>query len=143
MRAFTELDMDSLQINTAFADKVARGIFGPAVRRIPDDACEDRLADAIAQTWQMFDRYARQGTVLPDAILVHSCRQRAQDLSRHFVLVGDGRRGRDVYNPKNDLDGQLDRHEAAGRNPPPGRARGDTPRARRRRGARVDYREAV
>lgn len=100
--------MDTTQINTAFADKVARGIFGPAVRRIPDEAREDRLADAVAQTWSMFDRYARRGVVLDDAVLVHSCRQRAHDLGRHFVLVGDGRRGRDVYNPQNYLKGTVE-----------------------------------
>jgi hypothetical protein len=100
--------MDRMQINSAFADKVARGIFGPAVRRIPEDAREDRLADAIAQTWSMFDRYARRGVVLDDAILVHSCRQRAHDLGRHFVLAGDARRARDVYNPTNYLNGRVE-----------------------------------
>jgi hypothetical protein len=58
----TESNMkDDPAIAAAFTDKVKRGIFEPAARRIPDDGREDRLAEAVAMTFEMFARYARRG----------------------------------------------------------------------------------
>lgn len=100
--------MNDAAICAAFTDKVKRGIFEPAARRIPDDAREDRLAEAVAMTYEMFATYARRGTVLPDPILVHSCRQRAHDLGRYLVRAGDARRARDVFDPRNFLEGRVE-----------------------------------
>ena len=79
--------MDQQQINEEFSDKIKRGIFNPVRRHIKiDHEAEDLWQDAVAQTWSMYSRYARdKDTVLDDAILVHSCRQRATDLGRRFV----------------------------------------------------------
>ena len=74
--------MNMAEVNQAFAEKVERGIFNPVRRHIKiEHEAEDRWADALAQTWRMYSRYALdKDTVLSDAILVHSCRQRAVDL---------------------------------------------------------------
>ena len=75
-----------------FAEKVERGIFKPVLRFLNPEIAEERMAEAVAQTWAMFVRYAKRGIELPDAILVHSARQRARDLGRSFVPVGGGRK---------------------------------------------------
>jgi hypothetical protein len=95
-------------LNAAFDEKVRRGVFAPVARHLTNLAtAEDRLQDAICQTWAMYRRYAMEkGTILPDAILVHSCRQRAVDLHRQFVPA-DGQRRRDVYDLRNYHDGRV------------------------------------
>lgn len=100
--------MNDAAICAAFTAKVKRGIFEPTARRIPDDAREDRLAEAVAMTFEMFARYARRGTILPDPILVHGCRHRAHDLGRYLVRAGDARRARDVLDPRNYLEGRVE-----------------------------------
>ena len=68
------------QIRDMFDAKVRWRIFQPVLRFLPADVGEDRLQDAICQTFAMFKRYALEKHVLlSDAILVHSCRQRAVD----------------------------------------------------------------
>mgnify|MGYP006971727775 CR=1 FL=1 len=79
--------MNQQQINEEFSNKIKRGIFNPVKRHIKiEHEAEDRWQDAVAQTWAMYSRYAQEkDTVLCDAILVHSCRQRATDLDRRLV----------------------------------------------------------
>lgn len=72
-------------IHREFENKIRRGIFNPVARFLPEEVREDRLQDAIAQTWAMYERYAERGELLEDAILVHSCGLRATDPSRHYV----------------------------------------------------------
>lgn len=75
-------------LRAQFDNKVRRGIFRPVARFLREDIQEERLQDAIAQTWRMYQHYALdKGVILVDAILVHSCRQRAVDLGRRFVGV--------------------------------------------------------
>lgn len=95
-------------INAEFDRKVRRGIFKPVARHLTNlPTAEDRLQDAICQTWWMYRRYATEkNKVLDDGILVHSCRQRAVDLDRNFVPA-DGRRGYDVLDPRNYRDGKV------------------------------------
>jgi len=100
--------MNTMQMNAAFAGKVRRGIFGPAVRRLPADAQEDRLAEATAMTWEMYTRYVNRGVLLDDAILVHSARQRAHDLRRQFVPADGCHRARDTYDKRNYLEGRVE-----------------------------------
>ena len=66
----------------AFDTKIRRGIFNHVARLLPEDVREERLQDAIAQTWATYEWYALRGELLDDAILVHSCGQRATDASR-------------------------------------------------------------
>ena len=102
--------MTSEELNCAFADKVERGIFNPVRRYIQiDHEAEDRWQDAVAQTWKMYSRYAREkDTILSDAILVHSCRQRATDLNRRFVgTLGSHRTNQDVMDPRAYRDGLV------------------------------------
>jgi hypothetical protein len=96
-----EEPMTEKEINEQFTAKIQRGIFKPVARHLTNlSSAEDRLQDAIAQTWWMYRRYATEkNTILPDAILVFSCRQRAVDLNRNFVPA-DGRRSQDVLDPR-------------------------------------------
>ena len=102
--------MDQQQVNEEFSDKIKRGIFNPVRRHIKiDHEAEDRFQDAVAQTWAMYSRYAREkDTVLCDAILVHSCRQRATDLNRRFCgTMGAHRTNQDVLDPRCYRDGHV------------------------------------
>jgi len=103
--------MTELEVNQAFDQKVRRGIFRPVARHLTNEAtAEDRLQDAIAQTWWMYRRYATEkGKILDDGILVHSCRQRAVDLDRRFVgKDGATCRNHDVYDPRCFRDGNVE-----------------------------------
>jgi DNA-directed RNA polymerase specialized sigma24 family protein len=105
-----EEPMTEAEINKAFDAKVRRGIFKPVARWLTDPrTAEDLLQDAICQTWRMYRRYATQkGKVLDDGILVHSCRQRAVDLDRHFVPADGTRRNQDVLDPRAFRDGKVE-----------------------------------
>jgi hypothetical protein len=105
-----EETMTHAEINAAFSDKVRRGIFKPVARHLSDfAAAEDRLQAAICMTWEMFARYAAErNAVLSDGILVHSCRQRAVDLSRDFVPADGGWRNQDVLDPRAYRDGKVE-----------------------------------
>ena len=95
-------------LNEEFEHKVRRGIFKPVARYLTNEpTAEDRLQDAICQTWMMYKRYAmNKDTVLNDAVLVHSCRQRATDLGRRFVgKNGTTCRNQDVMDPRIYRDG--------------------------------------
>jgi len=105
-----EEQMNQQQLNEVFEDKVRRGIFDPVRRHIRiEHEAEDRWQDAVAQTWGMYKRYAlEKDTVLSDAILVHSCRQRATDLNRRFVgTLGSSRTNQDVMDPRAYRDGLV------------------------------------
>jgi DNA-directed RNA polymerase specialized sigma24 family protein len=101
-------------IRESFEAKVRRGIFRPVARHLPESVREDRLHDAVCQTFEMYDRYARRGTILADAILVHSCRQRAVDPSRNFVKADRTQPKRDAYDPRNYLAGHVELHHLDG-----------------------------
>ena len=59
----------------AFGHNVAAGIFVPVARHLREDIREDRLAEGIGLTLQMYLRYAERGVILDDALLVHACRE--------------------------------------------------------------------
>ena len=89
-----------------FAAKVARGIFNPVARHLRDGLRDDRLAEGVGQTFEMYQRYAERGVVLDDALLVHACHLRAVDLGRH---VARGTRSkRDVLDERNYHEGKLE-----------------------------------
>ena len=93
--------MTEEQVTIEFTKKVKRGMFNPVQRHLTDPTlAEDRLQDAICQTWRMYRSYALdKGKVLDDGILVHSCRQRATDLARAFVPAGGRQQSLDVMSP--------------------------------------------
>ena len=105
------------ELNLAFEDKYRRGMFNPVKRFLtnqPDP--EDRFADAVAQTWSMYSRYAlEKDRILDDALLVNAVKLRAIDLGHRFV-PGRGRR-RDAMGDQayqldgvdvNHLDGEIE-----------------------------------
>ncbi|XXX76093.1 hypothetical protein WMF30_51435 [Sorangium sp. So ce134] len=95
-------------LRRSFEDKIKRGIFNPVARLLPKHVREDRLQDAIAQTWDMYERYAERGELLDDAILVHSCGLRATDASRYYVPCDGYQRKRDVFDPRNFMEGRVE-----------------------------------
>ena len=102
--------MNQEQVNREFEDKLHRKIFNPVRRHITiDHEAEDRWQDAVCQTWAMYSRYAlEKDTVLEDAILVHSCRQRIVDLDRRFVgTLGASCTNQDVMDPRCFRDGHA------------------------------------
>jgi hypothetical protein len=94
--------MTQTEINKNFDDKVRRGIFNPVARHLSDPStAEDRLQTAICMTWAMYLRYiSEKGKVLSDGVLVHSCKQRAVDLNRHFTPTTSHCRNQDVLDPR-------------------------------------------
>jgi hypothetical protein len=103
----TEDKMNHAELRHAFDQKVRAGIFAPVARHLPEDIREDRLQDAVCQTWAMYERYAERGELLDDAILVHACRLRATDPSR-FYVPADGPRKKDVYDVRNFMEGNVE-----------------------------------
>ena len=95
-------------LRSEFEKKIKRGIFNPVARLLPEDVREDRLQDAIAQTWAMYERYAQRGELLDDAILVHSCGLRATDASRYYVPCDGYQRKRDALDPRNFMEGHVE-----------------------------------
>ena len=75
------------KVNQTFDDKVRRGIFNPIARFVTNHAdSEDRVQDAVCQTWAMYRRYAvEKDTVLDDALLVKKASWVVTDLARRFV----------------------------------------------------------
>jgi hypothetical protein len=98
--------MTDQQINELFAEKVARGIFRPVLRHVSGHDPEERLAEAVALTFELFAGKARAGVLLDDALLVHHCRLRAIDLGRQ--LVRGGQRKRDAMDPRNFHQGRVE-----------------------------------
>lgn len=97
------------QLRILFDETIRRGIFRPVVRHLPADVADDRMQDALGIVWEMFERYATEkGQMLPDSILVHSCRQRAVERSRHYVPCEGAPRQNCVLDPRNYTDGSLE-----------------------------------
>jgi hypothetical protein len=94
------------EIKAAFEKKVRAGIFRPVIRHITGNDPEERLAEAVAMTFELYARKAKAGVVLDDAVLVHHCRLRAVDLGRQ--LVKGGQRLRDAMDPRNYHRGRLE-----------------------------------
>lgn len=82
-----------------------RGGFRPLERFLPEEHREDRIAEAVALTFNMALRYAARGQRLADAILVHHARLRAVDHKRH--LVASHGRGLDALNQRAYVAGKI------------------------------------
>jgi hypothetical protein len=82
------------QLQYSFGELVRRGAFNPIRRFLyrDEDGGEERLQDAVCETWASYRRNGLRGNVLPPAILVHHCRQQALDRRRHFVPADGSRR---------------------------------------------------
>lgn len=92
--------MDDEEIRDLFEAKVRRGIFNPIERHLRPDLCEDRMAEALGLTFELFRERAKRGELVDDALLVHHAKLRALDCSRCLVK-GYCQRARDVldYRP--------------------------------------------
>jgi hypothetical protein len=98
----------AVDVKRAFAAKVARGMFQPVARHLRSDIAEDRLAEGIAMTFELYARNATQGRILPDAVLVHACHLRAIDTSRRVAGAGGGQPKRDVFDERNYTAGKVE-----------------------------------
>jgi len=95
--------MNQQQINENFSALIEKGIFAPVDRFITNRAeAEDKLQEAICQTWETYTRYAlEKDKILDDALLVHRCRLFAIDQPRRFVKAdGTHCRNQDVLDPR-------------------------------------------
>jgi DNA-directed RNA polymerase specialized sigma24 family protein len=77
-------------------------------RHLRTDIAEDRLAEGIAMTFELYKNSVEKGQPLSDAILVHACHLRAIDLSRRVAGSQGGQPKRDAYDPRNYTDGKLE-----------------------------------
>jgi hypothetical protein len=78
--------MSEQEIRKEFEEKVRRGVFRRVARYVTRAADpEERLAEAVAMTFELYAAHARRGDLLDDGVLVHHCRLRARDLGRHLV----------------------------------------------------------
>jgi hypothetical protein len=97
-----------VDVKRSFALKVARGMFQPIARHLRQDIAEDRLAEGIAMTFELYKNSVEKGQPLSDAILVHACHLRAIDLSRRVAGSQGGHPKRDAFDPRNYTDGKLE-----------------------------------
>jgi DNA-directed RNA polymerase specialized sigma24 family protein len=93
------------ELRSRFGDLVRRGVFNPVARHIVGNDQDDRLQDAVAQTWEAYCRYAERGVHLDTALLVRMTRLRAVDLGRRLVRGGQPRR--DAMDIRNYLSGRT------------------------------------
>jgi hypothetical protein len=98
----------AVDVKRSFAAKVQRGMFQPVARHLRTDIAEDRLAEGIAMTFELYAQSVARGRPLPDAILVHACHMRAIDLSRRVAGAGGGHPKRDVFDPRNFYAGKVE-----------------------------------
>ena len=97
------------ELRAAFNNKVRRGIFAPVARHLPSEIAEERLQDAVAQTYEMYRRYGlEKNIVVPDAVLVHFCRLRATDANRYFVPSAGYCRRKCALDWRNFRDGRVE-----------------------------------
>jgi DNA-directed RNA polymerase specialized sigma24 family protein len=109
--ARTEGSMTEAQLRSAFEQKVRAGVFRPVLRYLvgDPDGGEDRLQDATCQVWEMFRRYGLDRKVeLPTPILVHACRLRAVDRSRHFAPRHGAHKNADVFSEQAYRQGRVE-----------------------------------
>jgi hypothetical protein len=104
--------MTESEINQEFSAKVRRGIFKPVARHLSNAATvEDRMQNAMAQTWWMYRRcIVEKGKILDDAVLVQKAKWAACDLGRSFVGAGRRRCNQDVLDPRAYRDGHVTIH---------------------------------
>ena len=105
MEQMNEIVVD---VKRSFAAKIQRGMFNPVARHLRTDIAEDRLAEGIAMTFELYKNSVEKGEPLSDAILVHACRLRAIDLSRRVAGSQGGHPKRDAFDPRNYTDGKLE-----------------------------------
>jgi hypothetical protein len=100
---------DEEQLRAHFDGLVRRGAFRRGVARfLPESILDERMQDAIAQTWETYVRYAGRGRILEDALLVHHARIRAVDPSRYFVKCEGQQRLRDAMDFRNYANGRVE-----------------------------------
>jgi len=96
------------EIRKTFGEKVRRGMFRSVERHLPDLCREERMAEGLALTFELFRKKALDGELLDDALLVHACRLRAIDCTRCLVRQEGCERGRDVLELRNFWAGKVE-----------------------------------
>jgi len=97
-----------------FTQMYRAGAFRPVARFISDKSNEeDRLADSVAQVFEMDATYAARGKVLAPALLVPACLLRAIEPGRRFVKT-DAQPARDVLDQRNFSNGKVEVHRLDG-----------------------------
>jgi hypothetical protein len=94
-------------IRRTFEDKIKAGMFRHVERHLHEDIREERMQEALGLTWRLYADRAQRGEILDDALLVHACKLKAIDLSRHVVEC-DYQPLRDVLDLRNYLAGRVE-----------------------------------
>lgn len=76
--------MTENDIREKFEGYVKKGVFKNVARFIGTDV-DERMAEGIAQAFEMYRQNALQGVEMAIPVLVVACRRRATDLTRHLV----------------------------------------------------------
>jgi hypothetical protein len=92
-------------VNQQFERLMRKGAFRPILRFVTGADAEERLAEGIAQTFELAQRKAARGEQMDDALVVFAARCRALDLRRRFVKGGQPRR--DVMCHANYVDNRV------------------------------------
>lgn len=95
-----------------FTALVAGGAFERVRRNLTVVEQDDRLAEAVGQTWAMAARKAALGIKMDNALLVHAVKLRAIDHRRQLPRGGQPRR--DVLHFANFIDGKVVVHRLDG-----------------------------
>lgn len=93
-------------VNEQFDRLVRKGAFKPILRFVTGADAEDRLAEGIAQTFELAQRKAARGELMDDPLVVYAARCRALDIRRQFVKGGQPRR--DALHLANFTDGRTE-----------------------------------
>jgi hypothetical protein len=93
-------------VNEQFDRLMRKGAFKPILRFVTGADAEDRLAEGIAQTFELAQRKAARGELMDDPLVVYAARCRALDIRRQFVKGGQPRR--DALHRANYTDGRTE-----------------------------------
>jgi hypothetical protein len=98
----------AVDVKDLFAAKVRAGIFAPVARHLREDLAQDRLAEGVALTFQMYAKSVAEGAPMDDALLVHACHLRAIDLGRRVAGAQGARSKADVFDERNYKEGRVE-----------------------------------
>jgi hypothetical protein len=73
-----------------------------------EDIRDDRLAQGVGLTFELYLRNADRGVVIDDALLVHACHLRAIDLSRRLAGAAGSQPKKDVLDERNYTEGKIE-----------------------------------
>jgi hypothetical protein len=99
-------------LHEQFTNLIEQGAFDRLRRYVTSTDQDDRMAEAIGQTWAMAARKAELGIKMDNALIVHAVKLRAIDHRRQLPRGGQPRR--DALHFSNFVDGKVEIHRIDG-----------------------------